>query len=97
MSVANARDATELSPLIDAILPIAGPRGEPRRPRLRPKIMHADEGYDYPVLRRAMRVWGISSGDARRAIDSSERLRRHRRAFERRFAWLHGSRRLGVR
>jgi transposase len=40
---------------------------------------------------------GITPRIARRGIDSSERLGRHRWVVERTFAWLLGCRRLGVR
>src|ERR671923_546218 len=36
LSAANAHDATQLIPLVDAIPPIIGPRGRPGRPRKRP-------------------------------------------------------------
>ncbi|CAA9577308.1 MAG: hypothetical protein AVDCRST_MAG49-4382, partial [uncultured Thermomicrobiales bacterium] len=49
--------------------PIVGPRGEPGRPRKRPAKLHADKGYDYPALRRALRVHGITPLIARLGID----------------------------
>ncbi len=86
LSAANAHDATQLLPLIDAIPPIIGPRGKPGRPRKRPAKLHADKAYDASTLRRALR-----------GIDSSERLGRHRWVVERTLAWLLGCRRLGIR
>jgi transposase len=97
LSAANAHDATQLLPLIDAIPPIINPRGRPGRPRKRPAKLHADKAYDYPVLRRALRARSITCRIARRGVDSSERLGRHRWVVERTFAWLLGCRRLGVR
>jgi transposase len=94
---ANAHDATQLIPLVDAIRPIIGPRGKPGRPRKRPAKLHADKAYDSSALRRALRARGVTSRIARRGIDSSERLGRHRWVAERTFAWLLGFRRLGVR
>jgi transposase len=84
-------------PLIDAIPPIFGPHGRPGRPRKRPAKLHADKAYDSSPLRRALRARGITSRVARRSIDSSERLGRHRWVVERSLAWLLGYRRLGVR
>jgi transposase len=84
-------------PLIDAIPPIIGPRGKPGRPRKRPSKLHADKAYDSSPLRRALRSRGIMPRIARRGIDSSERLGRHRWVVERSFSWLLGCRRLGVR
>jgi transposase len=96
LSAANAHDATQLLPLIDAIPPIIGPRGRPGRPRKRPTKLHADKAYDSSALRRALHARRITPRIARRGIDSSERLGRHRWVVERSFSWLLGCRRLGV-
>jgi transposase len=97
LSAANTHDATQLLPLVDRIPPIIGPRGRPGRPRKRPAKLHADKAYDASTLRRALRARGITPRIARRGIDSSERLGRHRWVVERTLAWLLGCRRLGVR
>jgi transposase len=97
LSAANAHDATQLLPLVDAIPPIIGPRGKPGRPRKRPAKVHADKACDSSDLRRALRMRGITPRIARRGIDSSERLGRHRGVVERTLAWLLGCRRLGTR
>ena len=97
LSAANAHDSTQLLPLIDAIPPISGPRGRPGRPRRRPAKLHGDKAYDAAALRRALRARGITPRLARRGIDSSEQLGRHRWVVERSLAWLLGCRRLGVR
>ena len=96
LSAANAHDSTRLVPLVDAIPPIIGPRGKPGRPRKRPAEPHAEKACDYPSLRRALRARGITSRIARRGIDSSERLGRHRWVVERTQSWLLGCCRLGV-
>ena len=83
-------------PLIDAIPQIIGQRGKPGWPRKRPSELHADKVYDSSPLRRALRSRGIVPRLARRGIDSSERLGRHRWVVERSFSWLLGCR-LGVR
>lgn len=97
LSAANGHDATQLLPLVDAIPSIIGPRGKPGRPRKRPAKLHADKGYDHPVLRRVLRARGITPRIARRGIESSERLGRHRWVVERSLGWLLTFRRLGVR
>ena len=97
LSAANAYDATQLLPLVDAIPPIIGPQGRPGRPRTRPAKLHADKAYDSSALRRALRARGVTPRIARRGIDSSERLGRHRWVVERTAAWLLGYRRLGIR
>jgi IS5 family transposase len=88
LSAANAHDATQLLPLVDAIPPIIGPRGKPGRPRMRPAKLHADKAYDSGDLRRGLRARSITLRLARRGIDSSERLGRHRWVVERTQAWL---------
>ena len=97
LSAANAHDATQLLPLVDAIPSIIGPRGRPGRPRKRPGKLHADKAYDSAPLRRALRARRITPRIARRGIDSSERLGRYRWVVERTQSWLLGCRRLGVR
>jgi transposase len=97
LSEANAHDATQLLPLVDAIPSVIGPRGKPGRPRKRPAKLHGDKAYDSVALRCALRRRGISPRIARRGIDSSERLGRHRWVVERTLSWLLGFRRLGVR
>jgi transposase len=97
LSAANAHDSTQLLALIDAIPSIIGPRGRPGWPRKRPAKLHADKAYDSSPLRRALRARGIAPRIARRGVDSSERLGRHRWVVERALSWLLGCRRLGVR
>jgi transposase len=97
LSGANAHDATQLVQLVDANPPIIGPRGRPGRPRKRPAKLHGDKAYDSSALRRALRARGITPRLARRGIDSSKRLGRHRWVVERTLSWLLGFRRLGVR
>ena len=92
LSAANAHDATQLLPLLDAIPAIIGPRGRPGRPRKRPTKLHADKAYDSSALRRALRARSITPRIARRGIDSSERLGRYRWLVERTLSWLLGCR-----
>jgi transposase len=90
LSAANAHDSTQLLPLVDDIPSIIGPRKRPAK-------LHADKAYDTSDLRRALRARGITPRIARRGIDSSERLGRHRWVVERTLSWLLGCRRLGTR
>ena len=84
-----------LAPTLDAIPTIrSGRRGRPRR---RPGKLHADKGYDHQRCRRECRARGIRPRIARRGIDSSQRLGRHRWVVERTHAWLNRFRRLLVR
>ena len=94
LTAANVHDSKVLEEAVDAIEPIKRPRG---RPRKRPKKLHADKGYDFPRCRKALRKRGITPRIARRGIDSSERLGRHRWVVERTLAWLGRYRRLTIR
>jgi IS5 family transposase len=97
LSAANTHDSMLLEAVVDAVPPVKGPRGRPGRPRKRPTKLHGDKGYDYPRCRKALRAHGITPRIARRGIESSQRLGRHRYVVERSLAWLVGYRRLQVR
>ena len=97
LTAANVHDSRVLEEAVDAIEPIKGPRGRPGRRRKRPKKLHADKGYDFPRCRKALRKRGITPRTARRGIESSERLGRHRWVVERTLAWLAKYRRLTIR
>jgi IS5 family transposase len=97
LSAANTHDSLLREQVIDAVPAIIGPRGRPGRPRKRPTKLHADKGYDFPRCRQALRRRGISPRIARRGVESSQRLSRHRWKVERTLAWLVGHRRLTVR
>jgi hypothetical protein len=45
--------------------------------------LHADKGYDYPACRKALRRRGVIARIARRGIESSKKLGRHRYVIER--------------
>jgi transposase len=94
VTAANTHDSTMFVPLLDAIPAIRSRRG-PRRHR--PGKLHADQGYDYSHLRAYCRRLGIAPRIARRGIESSEHLGRHRWKIERSISWVFGYRRLTVR
>ena len=95
LSGANQHDSTALTATLDAIPPIrTGHRGRSRR---RPGKLHADKAYDHRRCRRECRARGITPRIARRGIESSARLGRHRWVVERTFAWLARYRRLTIR
>jgi transposase len=97
LSAANRHDSRVFESLIEAIPPIIGPRGRPGRPRSRPAKLHADKAYDIPRCRAYLRRRGIGVRIARKGVESSERLGRHRWVVERSIAWLLGHRRLATR
>jgi transposase len=95
LSGANRHDSRMLAPTLDAVPPIrTGHRGHPRR---RPGKLHADKAYDHRRCRRECRARGITPRIARRGIESSTYLGRHRWVVERTFAWLARYRRLTIR
>ncbi|MET9155081.1 IS5 family transposase [Streptomyces griseoflavus] len=91
ISGANMHDSLGLEPLVRGIPPIRSRRGPRRR---RPTKLHADRGYDYDHLRRWLRSRGIRHRIARKGVESSQRLGRHRWVVERTVSWLAGCRRL---
>ena len=80
VSGANRHDSMLFEELLDALSPVGG---LPGRPRSRPDKVHADKGYDYPKCRHALAQRGVAARIARRGMDSSERLGRHRWVVER--------------
>jgi transposase len=91
---ANRHDSVVFADLLDAIPPIRQANG---RRRKRPAKLHADKGYDIPRCRQALRRRHIRIRIARKGIESSQRLGRHRWVIERTLAWLNRFRRLTVR
>ena len=80
---------------LDAIPDVrSGKRG---RPRCRPKKLHAHKAYDSRRCRRECRERGITPRIARKGVESSQRLGRHRWVVERIHAWMARLHRLTVR
>ncbi len=75
---------------MDAITPVRRPRG---RPRKRPEKLRGDKAHDFARCRKALRKRVIKSRTARRGVDPSERLGRHRWVVERTLSWLNRYRR----
>jgi transposase len=90
----NRNDVTELLPLIEAIPPVRGRRGRPRR---RPQRVYADRGYDHDVYRRRVRTRGITPVIARRGTPHGSGLGRVRWVVEQTLTLLHHFRRLRIR
>src|SRR5574339_733363 len=84
-----------VEPILDRLAAVKGPG--PGRPRRRPRKLHVDKGYDNRRIRRYLRYRGITARIARRGIESSQRLGRHRWVVERTVAWLLSFRRLALR
>jgi hypothetical protein len=87
LSAANAGDSIRLDAVLDDIPPIRMPTGRRRR---RPSKIQADKADDHRRCRAYLRQRGIRPRIARRMIDSSQRLGRHRWTIQRTGAWLGG-------
>ncbi|GGZ04301.1 hypothetical protein GCM10010365_24050 [Streptomyces poonensis] len=90
----NRHDVTQLLPLLDAVPPIRGLRGRPRR---KPRRLYADRGYDFDMYRRLLWKRGVKPVIARRGVVHGSGLGKVRWVVERAFAWLHQFRRLRIR
>lgn len=94
VSAANTNDSYALKPLLRAIPAIKSRRGPRRR---KPSKLHADKAYDHTDLRKWVRDRGITVRIARKGIESTTKLGRHRWVIERSIAWLFGYHRLTIR
>jgi transposase len=94
VTAANVADTTMFAAVLDDVPPIRTPTGRRRR---RPAKVHADKGYDSAASRAWLRRHGIIPRIARRGVESSARLGRHRWKVERSLSWLSCFRRLQVR
>jgi len=94
VTAANVSDTSMFQAVVDDVPPVRTPSG---RRRTRPDAAHADKAYDSRANRAYLRRRGIGARIARRGIESSTRLGRHRWRIERTLSWLSCYRRLGVR
>ncbi|MEV0589307.1 transposase [Nonomuraea sp. NPDC050310] len=94
VSSGNTHDGEALKPVVTEL----HMRRDPRHGRfIKPGKVHADKAYDRDDLRRWLRGRRIAVRIARRGIESSQRLGRHRWVIERTMSWLAGYRRLTIR
>ena len=94
VTAANRHDVTQLLPLVDAIPPVRGKRG---RPRKRPQRVQGDRAYHSEPHRKQLRSRGIQPVLARRNTEHGSGLGVYRWVVERTVSWLHQFRRLRVR
>jgi transposase len=94
LTAANRNDITQLLPLVDAVPPV---RGRPGRPRRKPDLVQGDRGYDSQPHRDALHRRGIKTQLAKRRTEHGSGLGRTRWVVERMLAWLHQFRRLNMR
>jgi transposase len=91
---ANTNDSIVFEALLDDLPKVSTPAGGRR---CRPDKCHADKAYDHRRCRGYLTRRGIKARIARRGIEPSDRLGRHRWKAERSIAWLAGCRRLRIR
>ena len=94
LTAANDHDVTELMALVDAIPPVRGRVGRPRR---RPDRLQGDRAYDSDPHRRELRSRHIRPVLARRRTKHGSGLGATRWVVERTISWLHQFRRLRIR
>jgi IS5 family transposase len=80
VTAANVSDTTMFAAALDDVPPVRTPAG---RRRTRPDAVHADKAYDSAANRAWLRRRGIRPRIARRGLESSARLGRHRWKVER--------------
>ncbi len=90
----NRPDITQLIPLVDAVPPIRGRRGRPRR---RPRELFADRYYDRNSYRPQLRARGLTPRIAHRGVAHGSGLSQLRWVVERGSAWRHAFKRLRTR
>jgi IS5 family transposase len=94
VTAANIPDGVLLAAMVDDVPAVRTPTGQRRK---RPAKLHADKAYDSRANRAELQRRGISSRIARRGMESSKRLGKHRWRIERSLSWLGCWRRLQVR
>jgi transposase len=93
-TAANVNDIDQLAPLFNAIPPVAGQPGAPRK---EPDALQGDLGYDSEPHRQGLRDLGVEPILPEKQIDDQEGLGKTRWPVERTLSWLHQNRRLRVR
>jgi len=94
LSGANRHDITELQPLVEAIPPVRGKRGHPRR---RPDRVQGDRAYASQPHRQWLRRLGIEPVLAKRHTPHGRGLGVYRWVVERTLARLQQFKRLRIR
>src|SRR5512135_210242 len=91
---ANVPDINGLVQLFNAVPPVKGKPGHPRR---RPDRMQGDRGYDSEPHRQGLRELGVEPVLAERGTENGSGLGVFRGVVERTLSWLHQNRRLRIR
>ena len=91
---ANRHDLSQLLGLVEAIPPV---RGKPGRPKRRPHSLLGDRGYHSKAAEAWLRERRITPVIAHQRSPHGSRLGRQRWVVERTLSWLHQHRRLRLR
>jgi transposase len=94
MTPANVNGVTELIPLVDAVPPMAGSVGRPRR---RPQRVQGDRAYQSAAAEKELRRRKITPVIAHRKTEHGSHLGKLRWLIERTLSWLKQFRRLRIR
>jgi transposase len=94
VTAANRHDVTELAPLYNAIPPVAGKVGRPKR---KPAALLGDRAYDSEPHREGLRQMGVEPLLAEKDTENGSGLGVYRWVVERTLGWSHQNRRLRVR
>ena len=94
LTAANVNEVTQLQEMVEAIPPV---KGQPGRPRRRPKSVQGDRGYSSEEHRRWLRARHIRPLLAKVGAPHGSGLGKTRWVVERTIAWLHHFRRLRIR
>jgi transposase len=93
-TAANYPDVKAMESAVDAVPPV---RGKPGRPKRRPKEMYADRAFDSAANRVGMRRRSIRPRIAKIRAPQGSGLGKRRRVSQRTLSWLHNFGRLRVR
>jgi hypothetical protein len=94
ITAANVNEVTQLQGLVEAVPPV---RGKPGRPRRRPDELSGDRGYDSEPERRWLRQRGNEPFLSQRGTEHGSGLGIYRWVVERTLSWLHANRELRLR
>jgi hypothetical protein len=92
---ASRHNSPEMAPTFDTILPLS--TGRRRRPRRRPDKLHADKACEAKTRRQECRAGGNVPRIARKGVERSQKLGRHRWVVERTDSWFNRFCRLPIR
>ena len=94
LTAANRNDCLELVALVEAIPPVRGKRGRPKR---RPASVVGDRGYQGRAASEHLRRKKITPLIAKQRTEHGSGLGKQRWVVERTISWLHQHRRLRIR